>query len=117
MLCSDKITQNLKVTLENDFRAVKNWIKLNKLTLNYKKSNCIVFTQNNCNTYNDFCLLTSNGTIPAKNVVKYLGIFIDSKLTWEYHTQFVVDKLCMANGILSMLKSLCVHICFKKCLL
>ena len=72
---------------------------MNKLNLNYKQSNCIVFTQNNCNTFNDFCLMTNNGTIPAKNVVKYLDILIFSKLTWEYHTQFVVDKLCKSKGI------------------
>ena len=45
-----------------------------------------------------------NGTIDTKDVVKYLGVLTDSKLTWEYHIQFVVDKLRTAKGILSKLR-------------
>ena len=43
--------------------------------------------------------MTNNGTIGAKMLV----ILVDSKLTWKY-TQYVVDKLCIAKGILSKLK-------------
>ena len=65
----------------------------------------IVFTQNDCNTFDDFSLIANDGTIGAKNVVKYLDILINSQLTWEYHTQFVVDKVCIAKakGVLSKL--------------
>ena len=103
MICSYKNTQNLTVKRETDFRNIENWIKLTKLTLNYKKTIAFyLFTHNNCKTFNDFRLKANNyGTIAAKSVVKYLGIMIDSKLTWEFHTQYVVDKLRIAKCILS----------------
>ena len=39
-----------------------------------------------------------------KNFVKYLGVFVDHKLTWEPHAKHVVEKLHIARRILSKLK-------------
>ena len=77
---------------------------MNEHSLNYKKSNCVVFTQDNCNTFKDFCFMTNNGITGAKNVVRYSGVLIDSIKTWEYYAQFIIDKLCKAKGILSKLR-------------
>ena len=33
------------------------------------------------------------------NVVKYLGVFRDSHLNWNYNSEFLAAKLSRANGI------------------
>ena len=45
-----------------------------------------------------------SGPLPNKSAVKYLGVIIDHRLTWEEHTQHVVQKLSTARGILSKLR-------------
>jgi len=54
MTCVDKDIQTLKVKSETEFQKVENWIKTNKLTLNYKKSNYVLFTNNKTKTSNNF---------------------------------------------------------------
>ena len=53
---------------------------------------------------NDFCIDTLNGTLPKKNAIKYLGVMVDHKLTWEEHTRYAVQKLTKARGILAKLR-------------
>ena len=36
--------------------------------------------------------------------LKYLGMFLDNHLTWEYHINQLSKKLSQANGILSKLR-------------
>jgi len=38
IVCADKNIQNLKVKSEIEFCKIESWIKLNRLTLNYKKA-------------------------------------------------------------------------------
>jgi len=92
------------VKSENEFQKVQNWIKINKLTLNYKKSNCILFTNNKTKTSNDFFITTNNGVIDETEVVKYLRVMIDRKLTWKNQIQHVANKLCIAKRIRSKLR-------------
>ena len=53
---------------------------------------------------NDFCIDSLNGTLPKKNAIKYLGVMVDHKLTWEEHTRYVIQKLTKARGILAKLR-------------
>ena len=85
MICNEKNIQNLKIASEKEFQKIENWLQLNKITLNYKKSNCVLFTNNSTRNHNDFCIITTNGTIDENTTVKYLGVIIDHTLTWENH--------------------------------
>jgi len=50
LLCVDKNIQNLKIKSESEFSKIENWIKINRLSLNYKKTNCILFNNNKQNS-------------------------------------------------------------------
>ena len=52
----------------------------------------------------NFAINTINGPLTNNNVIKYLGVIFDHKLSWEQHTQYVVAKLCMARGLLTKLR-------------
>ena len=104
MLCSDVSTEKLKSKCEKSFLQLKNWISSNRLTLNYSKTNCVLFSNLKILTNYDFCINTPNGPLPNKSAVKYLGVIIDYRLTWEEHTRHVVQKLSTARGILSKIR-------------
>ena len=44
LLCTDPSVKKLQTKTEPEFRELENWIKLNRLSLNYKKNNTILFS-------------------------------------------------------------------------
>ena len=117
LLCADKNLEYLKKKSENDFCKVEHWIRINKLSLNYSKTNLVLFPgmKNKSNCDDNFCVNTNNGPITPKSVIKYLGFFIDHKLTWKNHMQYVKEKLCTVRGIRSKLRYY-APIRFTKCI-
>ena len=92
LLCVDKNLEYLKKKSENEFCKIEHWIRLNKLTLNYSKTNLALFPgmKNKTNGDDNFCV---NTNITPKNVMKYLWGFINHILTWKNHIQYVEKKL------------------------
>ena len=97
-------TEKLKSKCENSFLQLENRINSNRLTLNYSKTKCVLFSNVKNKSNNDFCIDTLNGTLPKKNAIKYLGVMVDHKLTWEEHTRYIIQKLTKARGILAKLR-------------
>ena len=52
----------------------------------------------------NFSIYTEKGPIEVKNTIKYLGVLIDSKLSWTTHIHHIAKKLSMARGILLKIK-------------
>ena len=49
-------------------------------------------------------LATNNELLQSENAIKYLGIFIDYKLSLEHNINHVVKQISIAKGILSILR-------------
>ena len=93
LLCSDVGTEKLRSKCEKSFLRLENWICSNRLTLNYSKTNCVLFSNlENLSNY-DFCINTPNGSLPNKSAVEYLGVIIDHRLTWKEHARHVQNYL------------------------
>ena len=43
--------------------------------------------------------------IPVHNWMNFLGVFLDGKLSWKFHVNFIVKKASSRMWILSQLKS------------
>ena len=52
----------------------------------------------------DFDVLLHGITVPLSNSVKYLGVTLDSKLTFESHIKSLEANLSKAVGIICKLK-------------
>lgn len=50
------------------------------------------------NNTNDFI------EIESKEIVKYLGVIIDSNLTWKYHIDNIAHKISKGIGIIARLR-------------
>ena len=81
-----------------------NWCKSNKLAINTEKYHVIIFTPKINSNVKDFSVSLNNSPITLKNHVKYLGVFIDSKLNFHFHLNVVANKLSRPLGILCNLK-------------
>ena len=83
--------------LQNDLANLNNWLNASKLVLNMSKT-----VQMNINASSSFSL--NNCVVHVKLVCKYLGIYIDNKLSFQSHIDFVKVRLGKQSGIISKLR-------------
>ncbi len=101
VLLNGKDLIELYNALNVELALLVTWLKSNKLSLNVKKSYYIIFhrarlklTDSNCLICMDQCNLNRTLTL------KYLGIILDSKITWIPHITYVKNKISKGIGII-----------------
>ena len=99
----------LIASLEHDLSITNDWFKANKLTLNMKKSVCILFHANKSVTVPN-SIQIDNTPIIFVTHTKFLGIWIDKDLTWTIHTDKVALKIqCNSHMLLRTKRQLSLH--------
>ena len=100
---SNKDLPSLINLFNNELMKLNNWLVNNKLVLNIKKSQFILFTNRKFDDNDLF--LTMNGVhISRVSTVKFLGIYIDDKLNWHEHINVLCNRIAKGIGILYRLK-------------
>ena len=102
---SDLDINNRATTVNTELKLISTWLLSNKLSLNTDKTKYIVFTGNKIIT-NDIEIVICNTKIAKTSTMKYLGVYIDHKLTWRDHIDYVTNKISKSNGILHKIKHL-----------
>ena len=67
------------------------WFKANKLTLNLDKTVCILFSSKS--RTQELTLDIGTYKLHSSETVKFLGVWIDKKLTWNRHLSTIIVKL------------------------
>ena len=100
------LSRRTPIKLQNDVNKELNeidiWMKLNKLSINYNKTNYMIITKKKIN--HKFTIGFGQNFIIQKSHVKYLGIILDEKLTFKEHDQHLFKKLCTGSWALTHLK-------------
>ena len=93
-----------KVTIQYRSRQYKQLIETYKLSLNIKKSNFVIFRPRQKNlpfiprfTISD-PVTNTYANLEMKDYVKYLGLMIDSNLSWKYHIESICHKISKSIG-------------------
>ena len=109
-LYTDKNLRSLETTMNLELSRVCEWLTANKLSLNIKKTNFVIFHpyQKRLN-YEVTLKIYNNHTHTElaqerKDYIKYLGVLIDSHLTWKYHISHVGSKISRNIGIIARLR-------------
>ena len=100
---SNSCSNVLQTTVNLELCKIDHWLWANKLSLNYNKTNFILWTSRKHNPAS-FKVTIKNHTISPEDNLKYLGVLLDKKLSWKPHVQKVKTQLSRACGILSKLK-------------
>ena len=112
-LCSFDVSLNSKdfdknilsnnITQELD--KIHEWLEINKLSLNVKKTKFMIFHHHQRKISNYIPDLKINGqSIERVKEFNFLGIIIDENLTWGAHIQKTANKISRGLGIMSRLK-------------
>ena len=89
------------------------WLAANKLSLNVKKSNFLHFHYGKTLKKN-IDIKINNIQVEEKESTKYLGTFIDNKLTWKIQIQHIKTKLARGIGMISKIRYFVDEACLLK---
>lgn len=94
LLRSDKTLNALLQHMEESRSNAERWFSCNKLSLNQNKTTSIIFTHRSLENYEN----------PEK--IKFLGLYLDPKLNWRHHVDFLANKLSKNIYILRNLSNI-----------
>jgi len=100
-VCVDDLINTINIEMKNIF----DWYTQNKLTINLKKSNYIIFhgikkiVPTNIKPIN-----LGNSILDRVFVTKYLGIYIQENLRWSIHIKKLCSKIAPHVGMISKIR-------------
>ena len=100
LLYLGKSIKKLNKFVNIDLKNLVNWLNANKISLNVKKTEMVIFKSKR-KKFNDTVKIKLSGKrIYPTASVKYLGVKIDQHLTWQHHINDLSVKLNRANALL-----------------
>jgi len=93
----------LQTTVNLELCKIDHWLRANKLSLNYNKTNFMLLNYQKRNPAS-FRVIINNHSISPEDKLKYLGVLLGNKLSWKPHVQKVKIQLSRACGVLTKLK-------------
>ena len=89
---------------------MKEWYDLNKLSLKIKKTNYIIIKSPKKKLTNPIDIKLNNNDrtstiLERKDRVKYLGVLIDDKISWNFHISYICSRISKNTGIFYKLRS------------
>ena len=93
----------IELEINNELTNINDWLKINKLALNIKKYKYMISTKAHSEP-KKLELKIDNINIEYVNFFNFLGLTIDSRLTWENHTINMSNKCLRIIGTLNRIK-------------
>ena len=99
LFSSGSNTSSLQDGVNNDLAIIAEWLKINKLSLNIKKTHFMCFSAKNKPSP---CISLQIGgeALAEVNKSKFLGVIIDNKLSWKDHISFVCRNVSRGIGVI-----------------
>ena len=95
--------ESLNSLINIELCKVSNWIRANKLQLNYDKTHMMIFNSRKKDTSKLQIYIDGNAVKNVKTT-KFLGISIDDDLKWKTHVNEILLKISKTIGVMSKLK-------------
>ena len=95
--------KHLQNVMNDELKKLFEWLCINRLSLNISKTNFVVFHAINKPKY-PITILINKQAIEEVKFVKYLGVLIDSHLTFKAHIDELTKKIARSVGILYKLR-------------
>ena len=104
LLYGSKKLKTLETVVNTELKLVTNWLRVNKLSLNAKKTELIIFRSKRKPLYQEIFIKLNGIRLKPNDSVKYLGMHLGKHLSWETHIHNLSNSLSRANGLLSKLR-------------
>ena len=97
--------EELELIINRELDKLFVWLNVNRLSLNIAKTNYIIFHPYNKPMKQNIRIKINGKLISEKEYIKYLGVLIDSTLSWKYNISSLCKKISRSIGIMYKLKS------------
>ena len=110
---------SLEQKINKELKKLNLWLNVNRLSLNIAKTNFVIFHPYNKPLKGRVTIVIKKKAIAEKSAIKYLGVIIDSTLSWNGHILNIPKKISRAIGVMfkirpfvntAILKNLCTNI-------
>ena len=92
----------LQEAVNKELADIAKWLKANKLSLNIKKTQFMVFTRRKV-IPTKIGIKIGDQCITETKISKFLGTYIDNNLNWKSHISYIAGKI--ARGVGSRLEN------------
>ena len=100
LFVSGKSEEELTQVINDKLLVVADWFQANLLSLNVKKTSCLIFSNRNVHNLK-FNICIQNTLIEKQQETKFLGVILSDDLKWNKHVNTVVHKISKTIGIIS----------------
>ena len=90
---------NIQKILNREFRKVRKWLEANRLALNIEKTKFVLFHSSQHKLTQTIVLKIGKNKIKLETHVRFLGVLLDSALSWRYHLTELSKKLTRTVGL------------------
>lgn len=98
------IDHNLETKINEELIHINDWFKLNKLSLNASKTKAMYFHSQQRRP-EQINIIMNDIRIDFVENFNYLGIILDTHLSWKPHLETISQKISKTIGIMSKLKN------------
>jgi hypothetical protein len=104
LFIKDRNMECLVKNTNDELSKISKWFKLNKLSLNIKKTSFILFQSKKRNIPDKLDIRIDNIKIEQVKKTKFLGVIINETLTWDDHIFTIKQKVQKNIGIIHRIK-------------
>ena len=83
-----------------EMSKVAKWLRANRLLLNIDKTHYMIFHSVKKKIDSQHCVKVSDQKIEQVSNTKFIGVYLDEKLSWEKHILMIKSKVAKGLGIL-----------------
>ena len=99
LLCHSNSIKKLNKLVNADLKHLVNWLNANKISLNVKKTEMVIFKSKQKKLEDDLQRKLCGKRLYPTEIAKYLGVKIDTNLTWQHHVNDLSIKLNRTNAL------------------
>ncbi len=100
LLYSNPDPKKIKKVMDKELKLLYDWLCANRLSLNVAKTEFIIFRPPRVNLEDRIVLKLNRTKIYESTKIKYLGLILDSRLSWKFHISELSKKLSRSVGML-----------------
>jgi hypothetical protein len=102
LFISGKNLLDISNTLNQELPLLIEWLRANRLSLNVDKTHVMIFGKKNITSLPPIDIKINGKSLTILEKTKFLGVILDTGLTWKDHINYMTKKLSKSIGILSI---------------
>jgi hypothetical protein len=102
LYCSAPTLELCQPILSSNLSLAEEWLHRNQLVVNASKS-CVMVVTNKCVVSENLIVCLNNVVLPVKSDIKLLGLYVDGKLDFKIHIEYLYKKISGKVGLLRRL--------------